>query len=209
MSNDTKCCCYTKIEYKTKRLLSSHTLQNSCYLSCTQTTHKHTTRMALGGAHLPPTKVFQTTHKHTTRMALGRAHLPPTKVFQTTHKHTTRMALGGAHLPPTKVFRRSVYKTILKPRLALVACRQWDFPRRTIPCSSAYTISEKAIWFWHPDYDPDRAQKLISSSMSRHLSTRDISSKSMHTFLSNLANRQTDRQRNTGKNMYLLLCRKL
>jgi len=30
--------------------------------------------------------------------------------------------------------------------------------------------------------------------MSRHLSTRNISSKSMHTFFSNLANIQTDRQ---------------
>ena len=57
-----------------------------------------------------------------------------------------------------------------------------------------YTIAEKAIRFWHPDYNPDRAQKLISSSMSRHLSTRNISSKSMHAFLCNLANRQTDRQ---------------
>ena len=58
----------------------------------------------------------------------------------------------------------------------------------------AYTISEKAIRFRHPDCDPDLARKLISSSMSRHLSTRNISSKSMHAFLSNLANRQTDRQ---------------
>ena len=57
-----------------------------------------------------------------------------------------------------------------------------------------YTISEKGIRFRHLDYDPDRAQKLTSSSMSRHLSTRKISSKSMHAFLSNLANRQTDRQ---------------
>jgi len=48
--------------------------------------------------------------------------------------------------------------------------------------------------FRHPDYDADRAQTLISSSMSRHLSTCKISSKSMHAFLSNLANRQTDRQ---------------
>ena len=32
--------------------------------------------------------------------------------------------------------------------------------------------------------------------MSRHLSTRSISSKSMHAFLSNSANRQTDRQTN-------------
>ena len=70
-----------------------------------------------------------------------------------------------------------------------------EFSRRhKIPRSSTYTISEKAIRFRHPDYDPDRAQKLISSSMSRHLSTRNISSKSTHTFLSNLANRQTDRQ---------------
>jgi len=58
----------------------------------------------------------------------------------------------------------------------------------------AYTIAEKAIRFRHPDYNPDRAQKLISSSTSRHLSTHNISSKSMHAFLSNLAHRQTDRQ---------------
>jgi len=56
-------------------------------------------------------------------------------------------------------------------------------------------ISEKAIRFRHPDYDPDRAQKLISLSMSQHLLTRNISSKSMHAFLSNLANK-TDRQTN-------------
>jgi len=53
-----------------------------------------------------------------------------------------------------------------------------------------HTLWEKAIRFRHPDYDPDRAQKLISSSMSRHLSTRNISTKSMRAFLSNLANRQ-------------------
>ena len=64
------------------------------------------------------------------------------------------------------------------------------------------------IRFWHPDYGPDRAQKLISSSMSRHLSTRNISSKSMHAFLSNLTHRQTDGQTNehghAGENIYLL-----
>ena len=50
--------------------------------------------------------------------------------------------------------------------------------------------------FRHPDYNPDRAQKLISSSMSRHLLTRNISSKSMHAFFSNLVNRnkQTDKR---------------
>ena len=54
---------------------------------------------------------------------------------------------------------------------------------------------EKAIRFRHPAYQPDRAQKLISSSMSRHLWTRNISSKStMHAFFSNLAYRQTDKR---------------
>ena len=45
-------------------------------------------------------------------------------------------------------------------------------------------------------YNPDRAQTLISLSMSRHLSTLNISPKSMQAFLSNLAHRQTDRQTN-------------
>jgi len=92
----------------------------------------------------------------------------------------------------------SLNKTILKPHLAAATGRQHvyvEFSRRNkILRSSAYTISEKAVRFRHPDYNPDRAQKLISSSMSRHLSTRNISSKSVHAFLSNLANRQTDRQ---------------
>jgi len=41
--------------------------------------------------------------------------------------------------------------------------------------------------------------------MSRHLSTRNISSKSLHAFLSNLANRQTDKR---GQTRCLLLCRR-
>ena len=111
----------------------------------------------------------------------------------------TRWALGAAHVPPTKVFRRltgSLNKTIVKPRVAAAAnTYTLDFPRRKIPRISAYTIAEKAIRFWHPDYNPDRAQKsTVSSSMSRHLSTCNISSKSMHAFLCNLANRQTDGQ---------------
>jgi len=103
----------------------------------------------------------------------------------------------------------SVNKTILKPRLAAAAGREYvyvGFSRRKSLRSTVYTISEKAIRFRHPDYNPDRAQKLISSSMSRHLSTRNISSKSIHAFLSHFANRQTDRQTNTAKNIYLLLC---
>ena len=95
-----------------------------------------------------------------------------------------------------RCFDGSVNKTILKPHLAAAAGRQSvyvGFSRRKIPRSSAYTISEKAIRFRHPDYDQDETQNLISSSMSRHLSTRNISSKSMHAFLNNLANRQTDK----------------
>ena len=101
------------------------------------------------------------------------------------------------------MFRRlAVNKTILKPRLAAATGRRYvyGFSRRNIsPRCSAYTTSEKAIRFRHPDYNPDRDQKLISSSMSQHQSTRNISSKSMHAFLSrpNLANRQTDRQTRT------------
>jgi len=65
-----------------------------------------------------------------------------------------------------------------------------------IPCCrvAVHMLWEKGIRFWHPDYHVDRAQKLISSSMSQHLSTRNISSKYMHAFLSNLAHRQTDKQ---------------
>ena len=78
--------------------------------------------------------------------------------------------------------------------------RRWHagvFPDVKFRVAAQYMISEKAMRFRHPDYDPDRAQKLISLSMSQHLSTCNISSKSMHAFLSNLANRQTD----MGKNM--------
>jgi len=100
-----------------------------------------------------------------------------------------------------------VNKTILKPRLAAASGRAnthtWHFPD-----AIKFRVSEKAIRLRHPDYNPYRAQELISSSMSRHLSTHNISSKSMHAFLSNLANRQTDRQMNTGINIYLLLCRR-
>jgi len=111
------------------------------------------------------------------------------KLHRRQFKNQTRRALGRAHLPPTKVFRRlGVNKTMLNSRVAAPTGSQYvyvGFSRRNkIPCCSAYTISGKAIRFRHPDYNPDRAQKLISSS------------KSMHAFLSNLANRQTDRQTN-------------
>jgi len=109
----------------------------------------------------------------------------------------TRRTLGGAHVPPTKLFPRlAVNKTILKPRMAAVTGAQyltWNFPEVIKFRVAVHTISEKAIRFWHPDCNPDQAHKLISSSMSQHLSSRNISSKSMHTFLSNPADRQTNK----------------
>jgi len=84
-----------------------------------------------------------------------------------------------------------LYYTVAVPGRQYV---QVGLSRRKIPRSSAYTISEKAIRFQHLDYNPDQAQKLMSSSMSRHLSTCNISSKFVHSFLSNLANRQTDKR---------------
>jgi len=122
----------------------------------------------------------------------------------------TKRALGRTHVPPTKVFPRLVVnKTILKPRLAAATGAQYlyvGFSRRNkIPRCNAHDIRESNPF---PDYNPDRAQKLISLSMSQYLSTRNISSKAMHAFLSNLANRQTDRQTdrqtNAGKRIYLL-----
>jgi len=119
--------------------------------------------------------------------------------------------LSGAHVPPTKVFRRltgSVNNTIVKPRVAAAANTYTSDFTDVKFCVAAIMIAEEAIRFRHLDCNPDRAQKLISLSMSRHLSTSNISSKSMHAFLSNLANRQTDRQTNAGNRTYLLLCRR-
>jgi len=100
-----------------------------------------------------------------------------------------RHSLERMYLPPTKLFPRlAVNKTILKSRVTAGFSR-----RNKIPRCSVYNIRESNP-VRHPDYNPDWAQKLISSSISRHLSTHNISSKSMHTFFSNVDNRQTDRQ---------------
>jgi len=90
--------------------------------------------------------------------------------------YKTRRALGVAHVPPTKVFWRltaSVNETIVKPRVATAVGRKnhfkttprcsdqyvyVGFSRRKTPRSMAYTIAEKAIRFWHPNYNSDRAQ---------------------------------------------------
>jgi len=106
------------------------------------------------------------------------------------------------HTPSTKVFPQiAVNKTIFKPRLAAATgcanMHMWDFPDVLKFRVAAHRILKKAIRFQHPDYNPDQAQELISSSMSRHRSKRNISSKFMHAFLSHLAHRQTNERGQT------------
>ena len=85
----------------------------------------------------------------------------------------------------TKSCRPLSYRPIKFHRNPSITC--WDIPLKL--------KNPVLIRLLDPNYDPDRAQKLISSSMSRHLSTRNISSKSTHVFLSNIVtDRQTDRQ---------------
>jgi len=110
----------------------------------------------------------------------------------------TRRALGGAQ---RMYLRQSCSDGLrwIKPCVAAVTCTctntyWWDFPDIIKFRIAAHTISEKATLFRYPDYNPDRALKLISSPMSRHLSTRNISSKSMQAFLSNLSHIQTDKR---------------
>jgi len=92
-------------------------------------------------------------------------------------------------IPPTKLFPwLAVNKTILTPWLVAATGAQyhialselyantytWDFPDIIKFCIAAHMLSVKALRFQHLDYNAERAQKLISSSMSRHLSTRNI-----------------------------------
>ena len=125
-----------------------------------------------------------------TRSALGRAHLPLTTVLR--RLKTMRCCFDG---PPIPVRAWGV-STPQNHTLLLggppIPVRAWHFSDVIIFRVAVHTLWEKGIRFQHLDYDADRAQKLISLSMSRHLSTRNISSKSRHSFLSNLAHRQTD-----------------
>ena len=141
-----------------------------------------------------------------TRSALRRAHLPPTTVFR--RLKTTRRCFYGAQYEyvgfsrRNKILRCSAYDS--KPRVAAAETRaHYGFSwRNKIPRCSAYAMGES-----NPDW-PDTYQKSISSSMSRHLSTHNISSKSMHAFLSNLAHRQTDERGRAAENINLLRCRR-
>ena len=98
-------------------------------------------------------------------------------------ENSTRSALGRAHLPPTTVFRR--LKTTRRfcdgRRITMPNTCTWNFPDVMKFRVAVHAILEKAIRFRHPDYDPDRAQKLISSSMSRQLSTRKMLERSWPT----------------------------
>ena len=66
-----------------------------------------------------------------------------------------------------RCFNGSMNKTILKPCIAAAAGRantySWDFPNVKFRVPALYDIGE-TIQFQHPDYNPDWAQKLISSS---------------------------------------------
>jgi len=66
------------------------------------------------------------------------------------HNHSmhnrTSTALGRAHLPPTKVFRRL---RELKPRLALAACRQYEYTNVTDWCTDSHTNRQTDITRQH------------------------------------------------------------
>jgi len=79
----------------------------------------------------------------------------------------TRTALGRAHWPFTSDNGVSTPQNLPS---TCTGCT-WDFPDVIKFRVAVHTLWEKAIRFRHLDYDPDRVQKLISSSMSRHLST--------------------------------------
>ena len=108
-------------------------------------------------------------------------------------KYSTRRALGRAHLPPTKVIRcLSLYD---------IGENNLRGPRNNI-CYSGHV---KYFSDWLIDWlNLVPGSGLWSRSGSkvnqffhvRHLSTGNMSSKSIHAFLSNLANRQTERQTN-------------
>ena len=82
--------------------------------------------------------------------------------------------------------RSSVSKTrIAWTRDRFYICTDFIHSRLYFVCCTISKIISaiiSAIRFRHPDYDSDRAQKLINSSMFRHLSTCNISSKSLHAF---------------------------
>jgi len=110
-----------------------------------------------------------------TRSALGRAHLPPTTVFR--RLKTTRRCFDGCPVPV-----RGIFPDVIKFHVAV------------------HTLWEKVIRFPHPDYNPDRAQKLISSSCPyTSVDTQHFIQIDARVFLVILhTDRQTDRKTNAG-----------
>ena len=120
----------------------------------------------------------------------------------------TGRALGRAHVPPTKLFRRlAVNKTIVKARVAAAA--------------NTYTSDFPDVKFRVPALI--RYRKKQSGCGTRTIIRIGLKSQFVHVptsvdtrhfiqiharVLSNLANRQTDRQTNAGKLVYLVLCRR-
>jgi len=83
--------------------------------------------------------------------------------------HSCTLVHGMSHLTAlannTQQHAHRIFPNVIKFRIAV------------------HTISQKTIWFRHPDYDPGQAQKSISSSMSRrsrHLLTRKQTDKQLH-----------------------------
>ena len=116
-----------------------------------------------------------------TRRALGRAHLPPTKVFrqlsERNHFITTARSSGGAPyvgFPRRKILRSSA------AQLAGSLGKSANF-------RSLYRRKQSGLW----SESGSKVNQFVHVPTS---ATRNISSKYIHAFLSNLANRQTDRQ---------------
>ena len=157
---------------------------------------------ALGGAHVPPTKLFprlavnqglkylkiSTTHRE------GRWRGRRSRARRGTEARSAEgVGFGEGRRSPSPVWASEG----IAPRKILnfnSANLFIFFPRFQDRDSSSIRCFSFIYCLYLFLSSPDRAQKLISSSMSRHLSTRNISSKSMHMFWSNLAYRQTDRQ---------------
>jgi len=87
--------------------------------------------------------------------------------------------------------------------------------RNKIQRCSIYTILEKAIWFRHPEYDLDWAQKLFANVPTDTCRQATFHPNPCTRFLSNLANRQTEKQTRAktctssfvgGKNTYKRPC---
>ena len=91
---------------------------------------------------------------------------------------------------------RTTCKTMLSLQRRAPNTCTWDFSDVIKVRVAAHTTLEKAIWFRHPDYNLDRAHATFHPNPCTRF------------WVIFLTDRQTDRQTNTGKNIYFLLCRR-